>query len=218
MRIVSGVSLAVVLIAAFAAPAQAQDAGWQNRWYWGAQGSMLRYKTPTMNWSNAYAVGASWLITKRQGGLYVAFDQAFFDDPSTLVRNGLSPTGFTTVTWEHSQRWQALLYAVPMSGAFQLYLGAGFAIHNITDAVPDTTGATQQEIVAAIEETERRKSRAFLTLAGGLQLKLGRLAVFGDYHFMPASDNFLITSSQHVFIAGIRFAVTSSQTQVGTAR
>jgi hypothetical protein len=216
MRIVSGVSLALVLIAVTATSAPAQDRSWQDRWYWGAQGSALRFKTPTMSWSTAWTVGGSWFITKRQGGLYLAFDQAFFDDASTLVVNGVSATGLTTVRWEHSQRWQALLYGVPFSGPFQLYLGAGFAIHHVTDAVPDTAGATSQEISAAVRSIEEAKSRAFIVAAGGIQIKVGRLAIFGDYHFMPASDKFLITSSQHAFIAGIRFALTSSKTEVGT--
>jgi hypothetical protein len=220
MRIVSRVSLVVALAAITATPALSQQQSWQNRWYWGAQGSILRYKTPTMtNWSNAYGVGAHWFITKRYGGLYVSFEQNFYDDATSVVPNGLSLTGQTEVQWEHSQRWQAILYAVPLSGAFQLYLGGGFAIHNITDA--DTLNASllgDQALIVAQDEINRRDSRAFLVFGGGLQLKLGRLAVFGDYQFMPASGEFLITSSQHAFIAGLRFALTSSSSEISTTR
>jgi hypothetical protein len=121
------------------------------------------------------------------------------------------------VSFTSSQRWQALVYAVPWSGAFQLYLGLGFEIQNITDADTVSTGSeTNQEVQAAFVAIEQARSQAFLALAGGIQLTLGRLAVFGDYHFMPASDNFLITSSMHTFTAGIRFALTSSSTEVST--
>jgi hypothetical protein len=219
MRIVSGVALAAVIVTLTAAPALGQDVGWQDRWYWGAQGTYMVYQTPSStNWDNAYGVGGSWFITKRQGGLYLAFDQMFFDDNTqSAVANGLSPTGFTTVSFTSSQRWQALVYAVPWSGAFQLYLGLGFEIQNITDADTVSTGAeTNQEVQAAFVAIEHARSQAFLALAGGIQLSLGRLAVFGDYHFMPASDNFLITSSMHTFTAGLRFALTSSRTEVTT--
>ena len=221
MRIVSGVALAAVFVTLNAAPAIGQDEGWQDRWYWGAQGDIMLYKTPTStNWDNAYGAGGSWFITKRQGGLYLAFDAMFYDDGTTsAVSNNLSPTGFTTVQFTRSQRWQALVYAVPWSGAFQLYLGLGFEIQNITDADTVSTGAeTSQELAAAFQAIESARSAAFLALAGGIQLKLGRLAVFGDYHFMPGSDSFLITSSMHVFTAGIRFALTSSHVEETISR
>lgn len=219
MRIVSGVALAAVLATLTAAPALGQDTGWQDRWYWGAQGTFFRYKTPTnAHWQTAYGVGGSWFITKRQGGLYLAFDQMLFDEGTTsAVSNGLAPTGFTTVQFDRSQRWQALVYAVPWSGAFQLYLGVGFELHNVTNADTVSTGSeTTQEIQAALVAIEQARSAAFLAMAGGIQLSLGRLAVYGDYHYMPASNSFLITSSQHAFLAGIRFALTSSRTEVTT--
>jgi hypothetical protein len=179
----------------------------------------MLYKTPTStNWDNAYGIGASWFITKRQGGLYLAFDQMVYDDNTTsAVVNNLSPTGFSQVAFTRSQRWQALVYAVPWSGAFQLYVGLGFEIQNVTDADTVSTGTeTDAEVAAAQVAIEQARSAAFLALAGGIQLRLGRLAVFGDYHFMPASDSFLITSSMHAFMAGIRFALTSSHTEVTT--
>jgi len=221
MRIVSRVSLVLALAALTATPALSQQQAWQNRWYWGAQGSALRYKTPSTEWSWAYGVGAHWFITKRYGGLYVSFEQNFFEDGTgiSVVPNGLSLTGQTEVQWDHSQRWQAILYAVPLSGVFQLYLGGGFAIHNITDA--DTLNASalgDQALAVAFDEIDRRDSRAFIVFGGGLQLKIGRLAVFGDYQFMPASGEFLITSSQHAFIAGLRYALTSSSSEVTTTR
>lgn len=219
MRIVSGVALAAVFVTLNAAPALGQDLGWQDRWYWGAQGDIMLYKTPTStNWDNAYGVGGSWFITKRQGGLYLAFDQMFYDDNTTsAVANGLAPTRFTTVQFTRSQRWQALVYAMPWSGAIQLYVGLGFEIQNVTNADTVSTGTeTAQEVQAAFVAIEQARSAAFLALAGGLQLRLGRLAVFGDYHFMPSSDSFLITSSMHAFMAGIRFALTSSRTEVTT--
>jgi hypothetical protein len=164
-------------------------------------------------------VGGSWFITKRQGGLYLAFDQMFYDSATSLVPNGLSPTGTAEVTWEASQRWQAIIYAIPASGTFELYLGGGFAIHNIRGV--DTTNAgspSAQELSVTLQEIQKRSSRAFLVLAGGLQLRVGRLAIFGDYQFMPASNQFLITSSQHVFTAGLRIALASSSTEMTTGR
>lgn len=220
MRIVSRIALTVVLAAMVATPAMAQAASWQNRWYWDGQVSLMRYKTPTQaSWENAYGVGGSWFITKRQGGLYLGFDQMFYDSATSLVPNGLSPTGTAEVVWETSQRWSAILYAIPASGTFELYMGGGFVIHNIRGV--DTTNAgsaSAQELSVTLQEIDRRSSRAFLVLAGGLQLRVGRLAIFGDYQFMPASSDFLITSSMHVFTAGLRFALASSSTEVTTGR
>jgi hypothetical protein len=46
----------------------------------------------------------------------------------------------------------------------------------------------------------------------------GRLALYGDYRYMPASENFLITGVQHVFTGGLRYAFSASTTEIGTAR
>ncbi len=218
MRKVSAIPLAVALLAVTAATSLAQERTWHDRWYWGAQGGVLLFDTPTQSWDWATVVGGHWFITKRTVGLYIGFDQVIFKDATTsAVANGASPTGVTQVSFSNSQRIQAVLYALPSQGQLDLHLGGGFAIHHVTDAEVFNPGAaTDQELEIAVRAIDEASSDAFLVLGGGFEWRLGRWSWYADYHYMPSSNEFLINSAQHSFLSGLRYALTSAQTAVGT--
>ena len=207
MRNRSGIFLVALLLAAQTVPATAQDRSWQKKWYWGAQGGAFLFKAGGNQ--TGYSAGGHWFITAGRSALYLAFDQLFFDD----ITNVPIGTG-QLVSYSSGQRVQATVYAVPTDGKLQVFLGGGFAIHLITDAVPvPPAGAV------AISDVEDAASKAFLILSGGIQARFAnRWALFGQYQFMPASDQFLITSQQHAFTVGLRFAVTNSEEIVSTQR
>ncbi|NIM48117.1 MAG: hypothetical protein GTN78_00790 [Gemmatimonadales bacterium] len=217
MRIVSRIPLTAALLALATTPALAQREAWQDRWYWGAQGGVYLFN-PGSAWDQAWFAGGHWMITRSRAALYLAFDEIIFsDNTSTLVANGASPTGVSQVSFTRGQRVQAVIYAIPTDAALQIYLGGGFALHHLTDADTLNAGAASAaELAAAFQAIEEASSVAFLVFGGGFQWRFGRLAFFADYHYMPASDDFLIRSANHVFVGGLRFALTSSRTEIGT--
>ena len=207
MRNRSGIFLVAMLLAAQTVPATAQDRSWQKKWYWGAQGGAYLFNAGGSQ--TGYSAGGHWFITAGRSALYLAFDQLFFDD----ITNVPIGTG-QLVSYSSGQRVQATVYAVPTDGKLQVFLGGGFAIHLITDAVPVPPAGA-----GAISDVEDAASKAFLILSGGIQARFAnRWALFGQYQFMPASDQFLITSQQHAFTVGLRFAVTNSEEIVSTQR
>ena len=140
----------------------------------------------------------------------MAFDQLYFDAiPQLQLSTG------QLVNFGSGQRMQATVYAVPTDGKLQVFLGGGFAIHRITDAQlnpPFTSGL----YVAALD---RAATKAFLVLSGGAQTRfLNRWAFFGQYQFMPAADDFIIRSQQHVVNVGLRYQLTHSEEIVSTER
>lgn len=202
--------------------ALAQADSWQHKWYWGAQGGLMEFKTPTStSWQQAYTVGGSWFITGRRSALYVAYDQVIFNDTtSSAVLDAASATGFQTLGFTRGRRIQAFLYAVPLDGPIQPYLGGGFAINQITNAAPQNLTAitTNTELQSVLQTIDQTTTKAFPVFSGGMQLRFGALAVFGQYQFMPTGRNYLIDSAQHVFSVGLRYAVTGSREDVTTAR
>ncbi len=208
MRYRHGMLLAALLLAAATSPATAQDRSWQNKWYWGAQGGAYLFSA---NGSQVgFSAGGHWFITAGRSALYLAFDQLFFDQVTNLQIN----TG-QSVNFSSGQRIQATVYAVPTDGTLQVFLGGGFAIHLITDAVPQAplNGAVDRAQVSGAA------SKAFMVLSGGAQLRfLNRWALFGQYQFMPASDDFVIRSQQHVLNFGLRYQLTHAQEAVTTER
>ena len=208
MRNRSGIFLVALLLAAQTVPAIAQDRSWQKKWYWGAQGGAFLFKAGGNQ--TGYSAGGHWFITAGRSALYLAFDQLYFDNiASQTISTGQA------VSFGSGQRIQATVYAVPTDGRLQVFLGGGFAIHRITDAVPlppFTSAADQIDV-------EDASTKAFLVLSGGIQGRFNeRWALFGQYQFMPASNDFVIRSQQHAFNIGLRYALTHSEEIVSTQR
>ncbi|MCH8256105.1 MAG: hypothetical protein IID06_12215 [Gemmatimonadetes bacterium] len=208
MRNRSGIFLVALLLAAQTVPAIAQDRSWQKKWYWGAQGGAFLFKAGGNQ--TGYSAGGHWFITAGRSALYLAFDQLYFDNiASQTISTGQA------VSFESGQRIQATVYAVPTDGKIQVFLGGGFAIHRITDAepLPPFTSSLDRSAV------ESAATKAFLVLSGGIQGRFNeRWALFGQYQFMPASNDFVIRSQQHAFNIGLRYALTHSEEIVSTQR
>jgi hypothetical protein len=215
------VSCGILLaLAAVQGPALAQAEAWQHRWYWGAQGGLVRFQTPTAaGWQSALAVGGHWLITGSRSALYVSYDHMIFKDSTTsAVSDPSSTTGFRNVEFSTGRRIQAQLLVIPSDSWLQIYVGGGFGIHQVTDAFPTgtfSTGAAQEAVLRTIDETS---TKAFPIATGGLQLRFGRLAVFGQGQYLPQGRNFLISSAQYVVGGGLRYALTGSREEVTTRR
>ncbi len=209
-------ALASVMLTGVAA---AQANSWQHKWFWGAQGGLMRFETPTAaGWQDAPTVGGHWLITGGRSALYVAFDQVLFNDStSSLIDDPSSPTTFRSVLFNNGRRIQAMLLVFPTDGYIQPYLGGGFGINQLTDASPVPPFNTPQQEENALRIVDQTSTKAFPILGGGLQLRFGRLALFGQAQYMPMGRNYLITSAQYVGSVGFRYAVSASREEV-TAR
>ncbi len=208
MRYRHGILLAALLLAAQTIPTAAQDRSWQNKWSWGAQGGTYLFSAD--GGQVGYSAGGHWFITAGRSALYLAFDQLFFDTvPSQQINTG------QLVTFGSGQRLQATVYAVPTDGKLQVFLGGGFALHRITDAEPNAPFTSSLDRAAV----ESAATKAFLVLSGGAQARfLGRWALFGQYQFMPASNDFVIRSQQHSITFGLRYQLTHAEEIVSTER
>ncbi len=199
--------------------AAAQANSWQHKWFWGAQGGLMRFETPTAaGWQDAITVGGHWLITGSRSALYVAFDQVLFkDSTSSAIVDQSSPTGVRSVLFDNGRRIQAMLLIFPTDGFIQPYLGGGFGINQLTDASPVPPFNTPQEEENVLRIVDETSTKAFPILSAGLQLRFSRLALFGQAQYMPMGRNYLISSAQYVGSVGFRYAVTGSREEV-TAR
>ena len=201
--------------------ALAQANSWQHKWYWGAQAGLMEFKTPTSgSWQQAITAGGSWFITGTNSALYVAYDQVIFSDTTTsAIIDPTNPNATQTLAFDRGRRIQAHLYIVPVNGWIQPYLGGGFAINQITNAAPQNPAAitTSAQMEAVLQTISQTTTKAFPVFSGGLQLRFGSLALFGQYQYMPTGRDYLIDSSQHVFSVGLRYAVTGSREEVTTA-
>jgi hypothetical protein len=52
---------------------------------------------------------------------------------------------------------------------------------------------------------------------GGVQINVGKLAVYGQYMLTSAAQGFLISGSTHTIQGGIRYSLGTSKEDVNTA-
>ncbi len=207
MRIPRSAFLGVALLAGVSTSAVAQDRSWQNKWYWGTQGGIQAFALG--GGKVAGTAGGHWFITAGRSALYLAFDQQFMQNLTQTIQTG------QTATFRRGQRFQATVYAVPNDDKFQVMLGGGFAISRITDA--QLTGVLTSVLDG--RQLDDAATKAFLILSGGWQYRAGlRWAIFGQYQYMPGSNDYVIRSAQHTFNLGLRYAVTHSEEVVTTER
>lgn len=216
------VLLAGLTLAVFSpAPAAAQADVWQRRWYWGAQGGIFLYSSPSDSTRQlAITAGGHWLITGKRSALLVSYDQILFpDSASSIIPDPITPTGLRFVDFTTGRRIQAMLYAIPTDAPIQPMLGGGFAIQQITDGTPRGPFLTLAEQTNAETLVANQDTRAFAIFSGGFQMRLlRRWAIYANYQFIPAAKNFLLTGEAHAFTAGIRFSLTTAHEDVTTTR
>ncbi len=219
MRRRGGMLLGGLLVMVTAGPALGQENSWQRKWYWGAQTGTFLYSTPTTPSTSAFSMGGHWLITAQRSALFIGIDQIFFGTTSSQIADPSVTGGLRTVSFESGRRIQAGLLAIPSNKSPQIYAGGGFAIHHITDAVATGAFATPTEQAAAQTRVDEASTKAFVFFIGGAQIRLGRRwALFGQYQYMPGSDDFLITSDQHAITGGLRVFISSAHEDVTTRR
>ncbi|HXV85440.1 MAG TPA: hypothetical protein VD793_02020 [Gemmatimonadales bacterium] len=218
MRMRAGAILVASVL--LTSPLQGQAELWRHKWYWGGQAGVAMFNTPTTSGAQTgVSFGGHWLITATRSALYVAFDQMLFSSSTqSAVFDASSPTQFRNVSFSSGRRIQALAYVIPNDKVIQLYIGGGFGISQITDAQPQGTFNTPGEAAAVLQTIESSGTKAFPIFSGGAQYRMGKMALFGQYQFMPEGRSFLMTGTQHVLQGGIRYILTGAREEVTTER
>jgi opacity protein-like surface antigen len=221
----------LALCALFVALVPARPAGAQvvndhsNRWYWGAQAGGFLYQTNGQGYAFDPLFGAHWLITAKRTALYLGGEQAFFiTDAIASVGDPNSATGLRDATFSQVRRLFVGVLAFPLQRRIEPYLGGGFAIVTVQNAVvdcsnttPNSQCASANDVIAAQSFVDDASSTATAWFTGGIQINVGKLAVYGQYMLTSASQNFLLAGSTHSIQGGVRYALGRSKEDVNTA-
>jgi hypothetical protein len=195
--------IAALLTLALAAPLAAQIQDWQYQWYWGAKGGLISYSLPSGR-VNHPQLGGEWLITARRTALYVAYSTSFTKDGDTFTTS----TGTSVpVVFDAMQRIQVAILVLPWNGPIQPYVGGGFVIETLSNAAVNSATPT------SVQNTfvEQNSSGGFALAMGGVQIRVGKLAVFGQVQFSPQGRDFMLASGSASFEAGVRYAFLGSR-------
>ena len=196
-------AIAALLALATAAPLAAQIQDWQNQWYWGAKGGLFSYSTPSGKLNNPQ-VGGEWLITAKRTGLYAAYSTTFSKEGDTFTTS----TGTSVpAVWDAVQRIQIAILVFPWGGNIQPYAGGGFVIETMSNAAVNS--ATPTTVQTAFVNSS--SSGGFALAMVGVQLRVGKLAVFGQAQFSPQGRDFMLPNGSASFEAGVRYAFLGSR-------
>jgi opacity protein-like surface antigen len=192
-----------------------------HRWYWGAQAGGFAYKTNDQGYVMDPVVGVHWLITGKRTALYIGGEQAFLLTDSRATVVDPSTGSAHDVTFDQVRRLFAGLLAFPLQRHVEPFGGIGLAIVNVENPTADCSGSTTTSVCSSPADASNAEalaqsagSKAVGWALVGLQINIGKLAVYGQYAVSSAANNFLLTGAQHTIQGGLRYSFGSSKEDV----
>ena len=226
MRVIRGVAVAA-LVALNVSVASAQaDRHFKDSWFWGVHAGVMSYQVMAPSGTQIGGVsvaplgGLHWLITRTNGGLYVAVDQSFFKG-RVFVNDSISPldTVPRTVDLQNMRRFTIAGMLFPLQSVrLHPYIGFGAMLNSIATATPIGTyrNGTQQNLVQGT--VARFKTAGSPVVILGAQLKLPFSSFFVQTSATQANDNFFLftgTNWRLTLETGLRFNTGSSIDKMG---
>ena len=216
MRRFRWVPMLLVLVAAGAASARAQNEDWQHKWFWGVKGGGTMYSLPTAGRSFRAGAGAEWMVTGARSALYVGYSQTLgVSETDTFRFKNL--TNPVTVGFNGMHRIQVALLVFPTDGTLQPYAGGGFVIETLPNPTRISDHGTSAN-TSIDNDLQNKASGGFLITMIGAQLRMRRLALFGHVQFSPQGQSFLLGGGSTSIEVGVRYALTSSRVDDITTR
>lgn len=208
LRLIVAVPL-FLCVAATTAHAQKEQL-FQNSWFWGLHAGSTLIGTPGKSTSNAGTLGADWMITRTDGGLYVSYDQASFTKMSGIA-DPSSANGVRPVSVHDLRTISAGALAFPWhNGRFRPYAGLGFALSLIGSASAQPDSLNTAPPPSLNQSVDNARSRTSVFALAGAQWQVRRTAIFAQASFIPSSNTFLVTKPITNILAGIRYNFGSS--------
>ena len=218
MRLLRVSAMALGLSALLSHQGAAQDGRqFKDAWFWGAKAGMLSYSSQTTTNGGAPLVGAEWLITRTNGGLYLAYDQAFFTTYGGFVDRDPDSTFTRNVQLKNMRRFTMAGMAFPMqTNKMHPYVGLGISFNQIagTTLIGGFANSSRQAI--AVDSVQSKKTGVSPIFLAGLQARFNPASLFVQTSVSPIQSSFFLanpTSSQSFNFSlevGVRYNVGSS--------
>ncbi len=189
-----------------------RSSDWQHKWYWGAEAGILVFRTNFDSYSFEPTFGGHWLITGKRTALYASFEQSLFISPRHVTI--VEPSGAVTpgnVQFDNLRRIMVGVLAFPAQLRVEPFAGGGFAIMEALNVQVSCASCTGSDLGQLQDEADRAATKAFFWWMGGVDIKQGRLALYGHYILTSAAANFLIQGTTHTFQGGVRYSLGSSK-------
>ena len=217
MRAIRSLTVAALIALDVSAAAAQSTRHFEESWFWGAKGGIMSYQVQSSPNSLAPTGGIDWLITRKKGGLYAAFDHAFFSRDSVFVNDSVSPldTVPRAVMLSGMRRFTLAGMLFPYDGTrVHPYFGLGVALSSVANVEPRGTfrNAAHQNLV--LSTIAQFKTVASPVVIVGSQLRLFWVSAFAQATASPTYNNFFLFDPENVWRTsvevGFRYNVGSS--------
>lgn len=217
MRAIRALAVAALVALDVSAAAAQSTRHFKDSWFWGAKLGILNYQVQNKPSSYAPTGGVDWLITRSKGGLYAAFDHAFFSSDTVFVNDSVSPldTVPRAVLLSGMRKFSLVGMLFPLeSQRVHPYFGLGVSLNSVASVQPQGTfrNAAQQNLVLAT--VAQFKTVASPTVLLGTQLRLLWISGFAQATVSPTYNNFFLFDPGNAwrtsFEVGLRYNMGSS--------
>jgi len=211
MQKLRAVAVAVIATVVASTQANAQSSrNFEDSWFWGAKAGINTFSRPGFGNTSTANLGIDWLITRKQGGLYVSGDQSIFER-DVIIADQASSSGQRTVRVNDLRRLTFAGVAFPKRfGGIVPYGGIGYMIAVAGDARIQVDSGDTQPTNAFIDDVDQLRSRGSVLGMLGVQIQTRRAALFVQETLLPSNRGFLFPSVLSFFEFGIRYNFGSS--------
>ena len=189
-----------------------RSSDWQHKWYWGGQAGIFVFRTNFDSYAFEPTFGGHWLITGKRTALYASYEQSLFINPRRVTI--IEPSGAVSpgnVQFNNLRRIMVGVLAFPAQLRVEPFVGGGFAIMEALNVQVNCSSCTGSDLGQLQDEADNAATKAFFWWMGGVDIKQGRLALYGHYVLTSAAASFLIQGVTHTFQGGIRYSFGSAK-------
>ena len=215
MRLLRVLATATGFAALLAQSSAAQDARqFKDAWFWGVKGGALSFASATTNNGGAPLVGAEWLITRTNGGLYLSFDQAFLSTVGGFIDRDTDSIFVRNVRLKNLRRFTMAGMVFPLqTRTLHPYAGAGLSFNQIAGANL-LTGTTSSARYLVAQDSIQAKKAAFSPIfLAGIQARFRLASLFVQGTASPTQKSFFLAGDPAFSFSlemGVRYNVGTS--------
>lgn len=195
----------------------------RDSWFWGVRGGATNYygytatANPTLPGAAQVAplAGLDWLVTRTNGGLYVAYSQAFFSTNGVILNGPTSAdSGYRKVSVRGLRRVELMGMFFP--GDFirwHPYIGFGGSFRYLADAVATGPFVGNKQIDFANSSVNDVKAGIGPAVIAGAQFRTKLMSVFAQALVSSVGRDFLLANGHTANVSteiGIRYNIGSS--------
>ncbi|MEP6999311.1 MAG: hypothetical protein ABI969_02450 [bacterium] len=215
MRFLRVLAVATGFAALVSQSSAAQDARqFKDAWFWGVKTGGLTYSSATASNSPAPIVGAEWLITRSNGGLYIAFDQAFLSTTGGFIDRDPDSIFVRNVDLKNLRRFTMAGMVFPgQTRNLHPYAGAGLAFNQIAGTSLVGSSASSARYLIALDSIQAKKTAFSPIFLAGIQARFKPASLFVQATASPVQKAFFLSGNNSFNLSlefGARYNIGSS--------